>query len=155
MKPLKVISDLLPIPSYSVIIICFFFPFFLVKCGSTTLVSVKGTDLITGISKEKNEQTDERNPEKDSPFGSFGNDNSTDESGYTPMDKSDNSKGNIPPNPFIIIPLLSAVSGIIVHAIQKYKEKIYLPSCNFRNSLNMFIHFLLDFSVSNEWTRRL
>ncbi|WP_407483246.1 hypothetical protein [Elizabethkingia meningoseptica] len=53
MKPLKVISDLLPIPGYSVIIICFFFPFFLVKCGSTTLVSVKGTDLVTGISKEK------------------------------------------------------------------------------------------------------
>ncbi|WP_284357699.1 hypothetical protein [Elizabethkingia anophelis] len=151
MKPLKVISDLLPIPSYSVIIICFFFPFFLVKCGSTTLVSVKGTDLITGISKEKMNKQMKETLKKDSPFGSFGNDNSTDESGYTPMDKSDNSKGNIPPNPFIIICGFRDYCA----CYSKYKEKIYLPSCNFRNSLNMFIHFLLDFSVSNEWTRRL
>ncbi len=52
MKPLKVLSDLLPIPSYTVIILCFFFPFFLIKCGDTTLMSLKGTDLITGVSKK-------------------------------------------------------------------------------------------------------
>ncbi|KUY31154.1 hypothetical protein [Elizabethkingia ursingii] len=123
MKPLKVISDLLPIPSYSIIIICFFFPFFLVKCGSTTLVSVKGTDLVTGISKEKMNRQMKETLKKDSPFGSFGNDNSSDEVGYSPMDKSDNSKGNIPPNPFIIIPLLSAVLGIILHAIRSIRKK--------------------------------
>ena len=71
MKPLKVISDLLPIPSYSIIIICFFFPFFLVKCGSTTLISVKGTDLVTGISKEKMNNQMKETLKKDSPFGSF------------------------------------------------------------------------------------
>jgi hypothetical protein len=63
---------------------------------------------------------------KDSPFGSFGNDNSSDENGYTPMDKSDNSKGNIPPNPFIIIPLVSAVLGIILHAIRSIKKNIFI-----------------------------
>lgn len=53
MKTLKMLSDFLPIPSYTVIILCFLFPFFLVKCGNVTLMSVKGTDLITGVSKQK------------------------------------------------------------------------------------------------------
>lgn len=123
MKPLKVISDLLPIPGYSVIIICFFFPFFLVKCGSTTLVSVKGIDLVTGISKEKMNNQMKETLKKDSPFGSFGNDKPSDENGYSPMGQSNDSKGNIPPNPFIIIPLVSAISGIILHAIRSIKKK--------------------------------
>lgn len=54
MKALKIISDLLPIPSYTVILICFFFPFITIKCGTTELASVTGFDYVSGTDmKEK------------------------------------------------------------------------------------------------------
>lgn len=54
MKILKIISDLLPIPSYTVILICFFFPFITIKCGSTELASITGFDYVSGTDmKEK------------------------------------------------------------------------------------------------------
>ncbi len=54
MKALKIISDLLPIPSYTVILICFFFPFITIKCGTTELASVTGFDYVIGTDmKEK------------------------------------------------------------------------------------------------------
>jgi len=54
MKLLKIISDLLPIPSYTVILICFFFPFITIKCGSTELASITGFDYVSGTDmKEK------------------------------------------------------------------------------------------------------
>lgn len=54
MKALKIISDILPIPSYIVIIICFFFPFITIKCGSTEIASVSGFDYVVGTDmKEK------------------------------------------------------------------------------------------------------
>lgn len=54
MRALKIISDLLPIPSYTVILICFFFPFITIKCGTTELVSVTGFDYVVGTDmKEK------------------------------------------------------------------------------------------------------
>ncbi|WP_447637774.1 hypothetical protein [Flavobacterium microcysteis] len=54
MRALKIISDILPIPSYTVILICFFFPFITIKCGTTELVSVTGFDYVVGTDiKEK------------------------------------------------------------------------------------------------------
>lgn len=59
MRVLKIISDLLPIPSYTVILICFFFPFITIKCGSTELVSVTGFDYVVGTDmKEKMKNND-------------------------------------------------------------------------------------------------
>ena len=59
MKALKIISDLLPIPSYTVIIICFFFPFLTIKCNTTELVSVTGFDYIIGNDvKDKMEKSE-------------------------------------------------------------------------------------------------
>jgi len=59
MRVLKIISDLLPIPSYTVILICFFFPFITIKCGTTELVSVTGFDYVVGTDmKEKMKDND-------------------------------------------------------------------------------------------------
>lgn len=128
MKPLKVLSDLLPIPSYTVIILCFFFPFFLIKCGDTTLMSVKGTDLVTGVSKKAINERMKENLKKSSPFGSaFGNDNNTKSSDtdieYSPLDDSKKDNENISPNPFIIIAFLMAVTGIIIQLIKSVRKK--------------------------------
>lgn len=60
MKALKIISDILPIPGYSIIIICFFLPFFTIKCGSTDLVTISGFDYIL--------MEDAKSKMKDSPF---------------------------------------------------------------------------------------
>lgn len=59
MKVIKILSDLLPIPSYTVIIICFFFPFLTIKCNTTELVSVTGFDYVIGNDvKNKMEKSD-------------------------------------------------------------------------------------------------
>ncbi|RRJ92155.1 hypothetical protein [Flavobacterium macacae] len=59
MKALKIISDLLPIPGYTVIIICFFFPFLTIKCNTTELVSVTGFDYVIGNDvKDKMEKSE-------------------------------------------------------------------------------------------------
>ncbi|WP_027380648.1 hypothetical protein [Chryseobacterium daeguense] len=134
MKPLKVLSDLLPIPSYTVIILCFFFPFFLIKCGDTTLMSIKGTDLVTGVSKKTMNDRMKETMKKSSPFGSaFGKDeyeesytNSDNE--YSPLNDSkpkENKKDNenIPPNPLIIVTFLMAIAGIAVQLIKSVKKK--------------------------------
>ncbi|WP_336958716.1 hypothetical protein [Chryseobacterium contaminans] len=130
MKPLKVLSDLIPIPSYTVIILCFFFPFFLIKCGDTTLMSIKGTDLVTGVSKQTMNERMKENLKKTSPFGSaFGNDSSdkssNTDSEYSPLNDSNpkKDKENIPPSPFIIIAFLAAIVGIIVQVVKSIKKK--------------------------------
>ncbi|AZB10546.1 hypothetical protein EG344_17775 [Chryseobacterium sp. G0162] len=130
MKPLKVLSDLIPIPSYTVIILCFFFPFFLIKCGDTTLMSIKGTDLVTGVSKQAMNDRMKENLKKNSPFGSaFGNDSddssSNADSEYSPLNASNdkNNKENIPPSPFIILAFLAAIAGIVIHLIKSIKKK--------------------------------
>lgn len=130
MKPLKALSDLIPIPSYTVIILCFFFPFFLIKCGDTTLMSIKGTDLVTGVSKQTMNERMKENLKKSSPFASaFGNESSDQSSNadpeYSPLtdskDKKDNE--NIPPSPFIIIAFLAAIAGIIIQVIKSITKK--------------------------------
>ncbi len=130
MKPLKVLSDLIPIPSYTVIILCFFFPFFLIKCGDTTLMSIKGTDLVTGVSQKALNERMKENLKKNSPFGSaFGNDSSNKSSNtdseYSPLNDSKDKKDkeNIPPSPLIIIAFLAAIAGIVIHLIKSIKKK--------------------------------
>lgn len=130
MKPLKALSDLIPIPSYTVIILCFFFPFFLIKCGDTTLMSIKGTDLVTGVSQQTINERMKESLKKSSPFASaFGNDSSdkssNTDSEYSPLNDSKDKKGkeNIPPSPIIIIAFLAAIAGIIIQVIKSIKKK--------------------------------
>lgn len=134
MKPLKVLSDLLPIPSYTVIILCFFFPFFLIKCGDTTLMSIKGTDLVTGVSKKVMSDRMKETMKKSSPFGSaFDKDESEEKTSnsdneYSPLSESSSKetkkeKENIPPNPLIIITFLMAIAGIVVQLIKSVRKK--------------------------------
>lgn len=131
MKPLKVISDLLPIPSYTVIILCFFFPFFLIKCGDTTLMSIKGTDLVTGVSQKAMSERMKENLKNSSPFGEALKDlpsdtSSNTDSEYSPLSNSSKDKNgneNIPPNPLIIIAFLAAIAGLIVQLIKSVRKK--------------------------------
>lgn len=131
MKPLKVLSDLIPIPSYTVIILCFFFPFFLIKCGDTTLMSIKGTDLVTGVSQKAMSERMKENLKKSSPFadalkGIPDDPSQNTDREYSPMNsdsKDKNNSENISPNPFIIIAFLAAIAGIIVQLIKSVRKK--------------------------------
>ncbi|MCS4301327.1 hypothetical protein DRF65_23685 [Chryseobacterium pennae] len=150
MKPLKVLSDLLPIPSYTVIILCFFFPFFLIKCGDTTLMSIKGTDLVTGVSQQAMNERMKENLKQNSPFGSaFGNDSSdkssNTDSEYSPLNDSKDKKGkeNIPPSPLIIIAFLAAIAGIVIHLIKSIKKKyIYHISISLVGLISLLAFYL-------------
>ncbi|SDJ19301.1 hypothetical protein [Chryseobacterium jejuense] len=152
MKPLKALSDLIPIPSYTVIILCFFFPFFLIKCGDTTLMSIKGTDLVTGISQQTMNERMKENLKKTSPFGSaFGNDSgdksSNTDSEYSPLNESNNKKDkeNIPPSPIVIIAFLAAIAGIIIQLVKSIKKKyiyhIVLSLVGFISLLAFYLTF--------------
>lgn len=108
MKVFKLISDILPIPSYSVIIICFFFPFLTVKCSNMELASVSGIDLALGVDfKEK---------VKDGEFAKKMNEykkytgESMDENEETTAESTEKSKPSI----LLIIPFVLALSGLVI-----------------------------------------
>lgn len=147
MKPLKALSDLLPIPSYTVIILCFFFPFFLIKCGDTTLMSIKGTDLVTGISKKAMDERMKESIKKSSPYASSsiddGHEDAPVKDEYAPMDdrhETGKDKKDISPSPFIIISFVMAVAGIIIHLLKSVRKK-HLYHLSF--SVTGLIGFLL------------
>lgn len=132
MKPLKIIADIFPIPSYSTILLMFFFPFFLIKCGDTTLMSLKGTDLITGVSKKELSKKMGDELKKDSILGGFMNENEKEKNNdnYAPLDSeknlgnnSLNENENIPPSPFVIIAFLMAMVGLVISLIKVLKNK--------------------------------
>ncbi|PWN67923.1 hypothetical protein [Chryseobacterium oncorhynchi] len=157
MKPLKALSDLLPIPSYTVIILCFFFPFFLIKCGDTTLMSIKGTDLVTGVSQKTMNERMKESLKKSSPFGSaFGNNenqkSSDSDSEYSPMGSTNNKKDNenIAPNPFIIIAFLVAVAGIIVQLMKSIRKKYVYHIVFSLIGLASFLIFYITFQSKME-----
>ncbi|AZA77424.1 hypothetical protein EG347_07825 [Chryseobacterium sp. G0186] len=157
MKPLKALSDLLPIPSYTVIILCFFFPFFLIKCGDTTLMSIKGTDLITGVSKKTMNERMKENLKDSSPFASaFGNDenqkSSDSDSEYSPLGSSNDKKDNenMSPNPLIIIAFLAAVAGIVVQIMKSIRKKHIYHIIFSLIGLVSFLVFYLTFQSKME-----
>lgn len=124
MNQLKSIADLLPIPSFSTIILCFFFPFLIIKCGNTELLSFSGKDLITGISNEKMSEIMEGNT-KNPMMNAFGNDkNSTDISGETSLNKEKkSSEKGMSPNILMIFALLAAIFGLLVFFLKSIKNK--------------------------------
>jgi len=88
MKKLKVLSDLLPIPTFTGIIICFFLPFLAVKCGDTTIISLSGMDLVRGIDMKEKVENSEFGKKMKDPFGTgnatslWGNDEEEEEEDY-------------------------------------------------------------------------
>ncbi|REC49410.1 hypothetical protein [Chryseobacterium pennipullorum] len=151
MKWLKTVSDFIPIPGYTVIILCFFFPFFLVKCGDTTLMSIKGTDLITGVSRQTMNERMKEHVKKSSPFAAaFGNDidrlYSDTDNNRSPLsdsrDKKDNE--NIPPNPPVIVAFLAAIAGIIISLIKSIKKKhTYQVLCSLVGFVSLLVFYLI------------
>jgi len=142
MKALKIISDLLPIPSYTVIIICFFFPFLTIKCNTTELVSVTGFDYVIGNDvKDKMEKSEMAKTIKEKMgkdmFDTKVESDSISEDGEPVLDNGEEEAGNLSDLSkstkdekmakvlffFIMaIPLLMAVLGLIV-SFTKSKRK--------------------------------
>lgn len=157
MNSLKALSHLLPIPGYTVIILCFFFSFFLIKCGNTTLMSVKGTDLVTGISKKAMDERMKESIKKSSPYASSSiNDRNEDASakeGYAPVDdrqEAGKDKKDISPNPFIIISFVMAVAGITIHLIKGIRKKYIYHLIFSVAGLFGFLLFYLNFQSKIE-----
>lgn len=142
MKALKILSDLLPIPSYTVIIICFFFPFITIKCNTTELVSVTGFDYVIGNDMKDKMETSEMAKTLKEKMGkelfepkvendSIADDGEVLEKGEAgnlakmPEDTKDEKTAKILFFFIMVIPLLMAVGGLIV-AFTKSKKKALL-----------------------------
>jgi len=139
MRLLKIISDLLPIPSYTVILICFFFPFITIKCGTTELVSVTGFDYVVG--------TDMKEKMKDNDFAKsmqkkLGKDlfdtpedinDSVDEDGVPvkqkesmlPEDTQEEKQSRIGMMVMMGIPFLMAIIGLIISFVKIRRKALF------------------------------
>lgn len=138
MRALKIISDLLPIPSYTVILICFFFPFITIKCGTTELVSVTGFDYVVGTDMKKKMESNEFSKKMKEKLGkdlfdtpAYGEDSLvTDEDGNPkkteklalPEETSDEKNSRITMMIMMGIPFLMAIMGLIFSFV-KIKRK--------------------------------
>ncbi|NPA09948.1 MAG: hypothetical protein GXO46_13235 [Chlorobi bacterium] len=149
MKTLKMLSDFLPIPSYTVIILCFLFPFFLVKCGNVTLMSVKGTDLITGVSKQKMDERMRESIKKSSPYASSVS-NQEDRPSSSDDSQKESDKGDISPNLFVILSFLMAVAGIAVQLMKTIQNKSLYHLGFSVTGLLGFLGFYLSFKAKME-----
>lgn len=127
MKLFKIISDLLPIPGYAIVIICFFLPFFTIKCGNTELVSVSGFDLAKGVNMErKMKESDFAKEMKKKMSDDYGIDeDALDKNTAVTEDKAltDEKKDNeTKPAILLIIPFVLAVGGFIMGFIRQHKR---------------------------------
>lgn len=114
MKAIKLISDILPIPSYSVIIICFFLPFLTVKCSDMELASVSGVDLARGVDfKEK--VKDGEFAKKMSDYKKYTGETLENDD---EIPAEDNEKQKSKPSILLIVPFLLGVSGLIISFIK-------------------------------------
>lgn len=130
MKIIKIISDILPVPSYSVIIICFFLPFLTVKCGEMELLSVSGFEMAKGVDFEEKMKNSDLSKSLGKDFGDFGKknaDETTDNDDFL-VEKDDvneekeaKSKKS-EPSFLLIIPFVLAIIGFIISFI-KIKSK--------------------------------
>ena len=130
MKSLKIISDLLPIPSYTVILICFFLPFLNIKCSGTDLVSFSGVDLAIGVNMEETMESSEFAKKLNSDL--FGdtelNDLSED---YLSDEDSEESEETTPkeekekPSILVLAPLIFCIIGLIISFLKIKNKGIY------------------------------
>lgn len=106
------ISRFINAGGFAFILICFILPFISIKCNTTTLVTIKGYDMVFG---KKNYLG-----VSDNPFGQKDDNNTTETikpgteiTPDTSAEKEDDDR-NLEPSPFMIVLLLLAVAGIIV-----------------------------------------
>lgn len=130
MRALKIISDLLPIPSYTVILICFFFPFITIKCGTTELVSVTGFDYVVGTDMKEKMKSNEFSKKMQEKLGKdlfdTTQDSSVDEDGNpkkteglpVPAETADEKNSRIAMMIMMGIPFLMAIAGLIFSFIR-------------------------------------
>ena len=130
MRALKIISDLLPIPSYTVILICFFFPFITIKCGTTELVSVTGFDYVVGTDMKEKMKSNEFSKKMQEKLGKdlfdTTQDTSVDEDGNPkkteglplPAETADEKNSRIAMMIMMGIPFLMAIAGLIFSFIR-------------------------------------
>lgn len=100
MKILDILARLLPLPLNALVILCFFFSFFLVKCNESTLVSIEGIDLVVGSDMAA-----------ESELGEFFNQNTSNNEELA-LPQGDDQP--ISPHPLAIIALLMAVAGVMM-----------------------------------------
>ncbi|BAP32784.1 uncharacterized protein CHSO_3747 [Chryseobacterium sp. StRB126] len=113
-------------------------------------MSIKGTDLVTGISQQTMNERMKENLKNNSPFGSaFGNNSgdksSNSDSEYSPLNESNNKKEkeNIPPSPIIIIAFLAAIAGIIIQLVKSIKKKyIYHIAVSLAGLISLLTFYL-------------
>lgn len=108
MKKMRILSDLIPIPSYSVIIICFFLPFLTIKCGNTELASVSGFQMIQGV----NMKDSMKNGDFSKMLGDKFKDTLEQESQSDSTSEEDNKK--LAPPIILIIPFLMSINGLFL-----------------------------------------
>lgn len=117
MNKLKVLTDLLPIPSFAIVIVCFFLPFILVKCGDTEIASISGFDLVQGTDMKENfKDGDLSNMLGDKFKNQYADEDSEDE------DISDEEEQEKKPSYLLLIALFMAINGFIVSFL-KFKAK--------------------------------
>lgn len=138
MKALKIISDLLPIPSYTVILICFFFPFITIKCGTTELASVTGFDYVSGTDMKEKMKDNEfaKSMQKKLGKGLFDeteNEANFDEGG-NPIEKKEKALPEATPEEkqsrvammiMMGIPFLMAIIGLIISFVKLKKKALF------------------------------
>lgn len=139
MKILKIISDLLPIPSYTVILICFFFPFITIKCGSTELASITGFDYVSGTDMKEKMKDNEmvKSMQKKAGKDLFGtaseNQDSVDEEG-NPIpakenalqeDSPDEKQSRITMMIMMGTPFLMAIIGLIISFVKIRRKALF------------------------------
>ncbi|WDO12875.1 hypothetical protein MH928_16320 [Flavobacterium sp. WW92] len=131
MRALKIISDLLPIPSYTVILICFFFPFITIKCGTTELVSVTGFDYVVGTDMKEKMKSNEFSKKMQEKLGKDLFDTTQDSSAVDedgnpkkteglplPAETADEKNSRIAMMIMMGIPFLMAIAGLIFSFIR-------------------------------------
>lgn len=137
MRALKIISDLLPIPSYTVILICFFFPFITIKCGTTELVSVTGFDYVVGTDMKEKMKSNEFSKRMEEKLGkdlfntaTEGGDTATvDEDGNPKksalsQETADEKNSRILMMIMMGIPFLLAIAGLVFSFVKAKKKGV-------------------------------
>ena len=136
MKALKIISDLLPIPSYTVILICFFFPFITIKCGTTELASVTGFDYVSGTDMKEKMKDNEfaKSMQKKLGKGLFDEtEEELDENGKVidkkdtllPEDTKEEKQSRIVMMIMMGIPFLLAIAGLIISFLKVRRKAVF------------------------------
>lgn len=118
MTKLKVLTDLLPIPSFAVIVFCFFLPFVLVKCGETEIASISGFDLVQG--KDMKENFKDGN--MSNMLGNDFKENYLDQENEEENLDENGEEKSTHPNYLLLIALFVAINGFVVSFL-KFQSK--------------------------------